>query len=125
MTVAYKVGSKVTIESAVTKPLTPGKKYIVKWKNMPMTILSTRCLRVHGRCTLIRFEDAVTLARRLDDEVGQVIIGQTAVRREILTCLFARRDLPAGVPGLAKTLLIKTLADAVQLKFNRIQFLPT
>ena len=33
MTVAYKTGSKVTIEAAVTKPLTPGKKYIVKWKN--------------------------------------------------------------------------------------------
>ena len=67
----------------------------------------------------------MTLARRLDDEVGQVIIGQTAVRREILTCLFAGGHcLLRGVPGLAKTLLIKTLADAVTLKFNRIQFTP-
>jgi len=73
----------------------------------------------------LSFESAVSLAKRLDDEVGQVIIGQQQVRREILTCLFAGGHcLLRGVPGLAKTLLIKTLADAVTLKFNRIQFTP-
>lgn len=74
---------------------------------------------------LLRFEDAAALVARLDSEVGRVIIGQQQVRREILTCLFAGGHcLLRGVPGLAKTLLIKTLADAVNLKFSRIQFTP-
>lgn len=54
-----------------------------------------------------------------------MIIGQQRVRREILTCLLAGGHcLLRGVPGLAKTLLIKTLADAVHLRFSRIQFTP-
>ena len=72
-----------------------------------------------------RFDAAVALATRLDAEIGRVIIGQRQVRREVLICLLAGGHcLLRGVPGLAKTLLIKTLADAVQLKFNRIQFTP-
>ena len=71
------------------------------------------------------FEAAGALIARLDREIGRVIIGQQQVRREILTCLFAGGHcLLRGVPGLAKTLLIKTLADAVSLKFSRIQFTP-
>ena len=47
------------------------------------------------------------------------------MRREVLTCLFAGGHcLLRGVPGLAKTLLISTLADALTLKFSRIQFTP-
>jgi len=54
-----------------------------------------------------------------------VIIGQREVRRQVLLCLFAGGHcLLRGVPGLAKTLLIKTLSDAVHLRFNRIQFTP-
>lgn len=71
------------------------------------------------------FETAGALVKKLDNEVGRVIIGQQQVRREILTCLLAGGHcLLRGVPGLAKTLLIKTLADAVHLKFSRIQFTP-
>jgi MoxR-like ATPase len=71
------------------------------------------------------FEEAARLVARLDDEIGRVIIGQRQVRREILTCLLAGGHcLLRGVPGLAKTLLIKTLADTVSLKFSRIQFTP-
>ena len=71
------------------------------------------------------FETAGALVAKLDHEVGRVIIGQQQVRKEILTCLFAGGHcLLRGVPGLAKTLLIKTLADAVNLKFSRIQFTP-
>jgi MoxR-like ATPase len=74
---------------------------------------------------LLPFEDAAALVARLDAEIGRVIIGQREVRREILTCLFAGGHcLLRGVPGLAKTLLIKTLADAVSLAFSRIQFTP-
>ncbi|MCZ2110293.1 MAG: AAA family ATPase [Dehalococcoidia bacterium] len=56
-----------------------------------------------------------------DDSTGnrRVIIGQPEVRREIL---LAFAHFLRGVPGLAKTLLIKTLADAVDLRFSRIQF---
>jgi MoxR-like ATPase len=71
------------------------------------------------------FEEAAALVGRLDQELGRVIIGQQQVRREVLICLFAGGHcLLRGVPGLAKTLLIKTLADAVNLKFSRIQFTP-
>ncbi len=74
---------------------------------------------------ILPFEEAAKLASRLDAEIGRVIIGQRDVRREILTCLFAGGHcLLRGVPGLAKTLLIKTLADSVHLKFSRIQFTP-
>jgi MoxR-like ATPase len=71
------------------------------------------------------FRDAASLATQLDDAIGRVIVGQHDVRREVLTALLAGGHcLLRGVPGLAKTLLIKTLADAVQLKFSRIQFTP-
>jgi MoxR-like ATPase len=74
---------------------------------------------------LVPFDQAADLVARLDAEIGRVIIGQLDVRREILACLFAGGHcLLRGVPGLAKTLLIKTLADAVSLKFSRIQFTP-
>jgi MoxR-like ATPase len=58
-------------------------------------------------------------------ELGRVIIGQQQVTTEILTAFLAGGHvLLRGVPGLAKTLLIKTLAQAVHLKFSRIQFTP-
>jgi MoxR-like ATPase len=101
---------------------------------MPSAVTSTLLRRALSRwrndltasdSTVLPFEKAVALARDLDAEVGKVIIGQSEVRREILTCLLAGGHcLLRGVPGLAKTLLIKTLADAVHLRFNRIQFTP-
>ncbi|MDZ7363448.1 MAG: MoxR family ATPase [candidate division KSB1 bacterium] len=58
-------------------------------------------------------------------EVSKVIIGQRQVINELLIALLARGHcLLVGVPGLAKTLLISTLARVLQLKFNRIQFTP-
>jgi MoxR-like ATPase len=74
---------------------------------------------------MLSFDDAQQLAARLRDEMGRAIIGQQAVVHEILIAFFAGGHcLLRGVPGLAKTLLIKTLAQAVHLKFNRIQFTP-
>ena len=71
------------------------------------------------------FEQAGDLVARLEREVSRVIIGQRTVVREVLTCLLAGGHcLLRGVPGLAKTLLIKTLAEALSLRFNRIQFTP-
>ncbi|MCG3178373.1 MAG: hypothetical protein BIFFINMI_00700 [Phycisphaerae bacterium] len=59
------------------------------------------------------------------DEVHKVIIGQDEVIELLLTALFSRGHcLLVGVPGLAKTLLISTVAKVLKLKFNRIQFTP-
>src|ERR671927_289625 len=70
-------------------------------------------------------DEAQRLASRLRDELGRAIIGQDAVVQQILTVFVAGgHALLRGMPGLAKTLLIKTLAQAVHLKFNRIQFTP-
>ncbi|UCD80017.1 MAG: MoxR family ATPase [Desulfobacterales bacterium] len=58
-------------------------------------------------------------------ELKKVIVGQDQVIEEVLIALFAGGHcLITGVPGLAKTLLIKTIADILQLRFNRIQFTP-
>jgi len=58
-------------------------------------------------------------------EIGKVIIGQEKIIDELLMSLLARGHcLLVGVPGLAKTLLISTLAQALDLKFSRIQFTP-
>src|SRR4029077_1998266 len=71
------------------------------------------------------FDQAERLATRLRDELGRAIIGQHAVVQEILAAFFAGGHCPPrGVPGLAKTLLIKSLARAVHLNFSRIQFTP-
>ncbi len=72
---------------------------------------------------------SLTEAARLVDSLRQqlraVIVGQHGVIDEVLmACLAGGHCLLRGVPGLAKTLLIKTLADAVHLKFSRIQFTP-
>ena len=69
--------------------------------------------------------DTSLLVNALQKELRRVIIGQDEVIAEILTAFLAGGHcLLRGVPGLAKTLLIKTLADAVHLKFSRIQFTP-
>src|SRR4051812_25925054 len=65
-------------------------------------------------------------ARRiLVAEIGKRIVGQTDVIDHLLIALFARGHcLFVGVPGLAKTLLIQTLADVLDLSFGRVQFTP-
>ena len=61
----------------------------------------------------------------LCDELGKVIVGQRAVIEQLAICLFARgHALLMGVPGLAKTLLIRRLAETMSLSFSRIQFTP-
>ncbi|MBT8381953.1 MAG: AAA family ATPase, partial [Ignavibacteria bacterium] len=58
-------------------------------------------------------------------EIAKVIVGQEAIIDQLLFSLFARGHcLLVGVPGLAKTLLIKTVAEVMDLKFSRIQFTP-
>jgi MoxR-like ATPase len=68
----------------------------------------------------------VTLARKLVlSEVHKVIIGQDEMIEQMMICLFSRGHcLTIGVPGLAKTLTVSTLAKALNMKFARIQFTP-
>ena len=62
---------------------------------------------------------------RLSDELGRVIVGHKTVVEGVLTCLFAGGNaLLEGVPGLGKTLLIRSLAQTLDLPFSRIQFTP-
>src|SRR6516164_3582406 len=62
---------------------------------------------------------------RLRDELGRVIVGQYATIERLAICMFARgHGLLMGVPGLAKTLLVRKLAETMSLKFSRIQFTP-
>jgi MoxR-like ATPase len=70
-------------------------------------------------------ERVAEVAGRIEGELSKAIIGQQRVIREILVAFLAGGHcLLRGVPGLAKTLLIKKLAEAVDLRFNRIQFTP-
>lgn len=77
-------------------------------------------------------QDDLALVKRMQDgrdqivaEIKKVIIGQDEIIDELLIALFAGGHcLITGVPGLAKTLLIKTVADILQVDFSRIQFTP-
>ena len=63
--------------------------------------------------------------RRIRKEMSKAIVGQEKVLEELLVAIFARGHcLLVGVPGLAKTLMIRTLADSLSLSFSRIQFSP-
>jgi MoxR-like ATPase len=65
------------------------------------------------------------LAQDLESELRSIVVGQERVIRELLLALFAGGHvLLEGVPGLGKTLLVRTLSDALVLKFARIQFTP-
>src|ERR687886_925075 len=62
---------------------------------------------------------------RIQNEIGKVIVGHADVVHGVLTCLFVGgHALLEGVPGLGKTLLVRTLSQVLDLDFNRIQFTP-
>jgi MoxR-like ATPase len=62
---------------------------------------------------------------KLSEEIAKIVIGQNEVIKLVLTSIFCQgHSLLVGVPGLAKTLLIKTISEALHLTFNRIQFTP-
>ena len=66
-----------------------------------------------------------TVYLQLKNELGKIIVGQEEVIERLAICLFARgHALLMGVPGLAKTLLISSLAETMSLDFSRIQFTP-
>jgi MoxR-like ATPase len=74
---------------------------------------------------LAHVEDMGRTKSEIISEIKKVIVGQDKVIEEILITLFCRGHcLLVGVPGLAKTLLISTLAGIMELNFNRVQFTP-
>src|SRR3982074_2696109 len=69
--------------------------------------------------------DFVRRARDVERELRKVIVGQQEAVGQVLIALFAGGHvLLEGVPGLGKTLLVRTLGDVLSLRFNRIQFTP-
>ncbi|MCU0690038.1 MAG: MoxR family ATPase [Polyangiaceae bacterium] len=71
---------------------------------------------------VIEFRDRIG---RLREEVGKVIVGHREVVDGVLTCMLAgSHALLEGVPGLGKTMLVRTLAESLALRFSRIQFTP-
>jgi MoxR-like ATPase len=63
--------------------------------------------------------------KKLKNEISKVVIGQDEVVRQVLTAIFCQgHSLLVGVPGLAKTLLVHTIATSLDLAFKRIQFTP-
>ena len=70
-------------------------------------------------------EDYARVAAAIEEQVGRVIVGQTNLVRDVLVCLVCEgHALLEGVPGLGKTVLLKTLAQSLDLSFSRLQFTP-
>ncbi len=69
--------------------------------------------------------DFRAVAREIEREVAKVMVGQIDVLRDVLICIVAGgHALLEGVPGLGKTMLVRTLGEALELNFSRIQFTP-
>lgn len=70
-------------------------------------------------------QDFIKKYNQLNTEISKVIVGQEETIQNVLISIFSKGHcLLVGVPGLAKTLLVNTIADALGLSFNRIQFTP-
>src|SRR5512134_768816 len=76
--------------------------------------------------TDIALADKMNVAKgKIISELGKLIVGQDEVVHQVLLTLFVGgNSLIVGVPGLAKTLLIRTMAEVLDLRFSRIQFTP-
>jgi MoxR-like ATPase len=78
--------------------------------------------KVHAREDVESFQKKIGMLR---EEIGRVIVGNREIIDGVLTCMLAgSHALLEGVPGLGKTMLVRTLAEAVGLNFSRIQFTP-
>ncbi|MDF2726335.1 MAG: ATPase [Paenibacillus sp.] len=72
-----------------------------------------------------QLERQLAVVAAVREQIGRVIVGQKDIVEQMLWCLFAGgHALLEGIPGLGKTMLVRTIADAVDLSFSRIQFTP-
>src|SRR3954465_3401174 len=96
-------------------PIAPARKIAILFRRMDQSLAADQRTLEH----------LLTGRARLEAELGKVIVGQRAVIEQILIALFAGGHcLITGAPGLAKTLLINTIARIFHLQFRRIQFTP-
>jgi MoxR-like ATPase len=98
---------------------------------MPTAAVATKANPLMGGSAAASASDVEAIARlgaarkKLKEEIAKAVVGQEHIVDQLLTALFARGHcLMIGVPGLAKTLMVRTIASAIDLKFNRIQFTP-
>ncbi|HZZ78229.1 MAG TPA: AAA family ATPase, partial [Gemmataceae bacterium] len=106
------------------EPATPPMAKVAKATNVPSaTPAATSWPRIEGDLSAIeRLNDGY---RRIKKELAKTIVGQSDVLEQLLIAVFAKGHcLLVGVPGLAKTLMIRALSDALNLSFRRIQFTP-
>ncbi|MFN9942879.1 MAG: AAA family ATPase, partial [bacterium] len=74
---------------------------------------------------LQRAERLRSACQRIREEVGKLVVGQEETIEQLLIAILSRGHcLLQGVPGLAKTLMVRSLAEAIDLTFHRIQFTP-
>src|SRR6266851_1214979 len=74
---------------------------------------------------LLAAERLTTVYRQMNEQLGRVIVGQNEVLKQVLIALFCQGHcILEGVPGLAKTLMISSIAELLSLNFKRIQFTP-
>lgn len=72
-----------------------------------------------------QLEQWTSAIQAIREEIGRVIVGQREVVEQVLWCIFAGgHALLEGIPGLGKTMLVRTIADTIDLSFSRIQFTP-
>lgn len=75
--------------------------------------------------TIIQPEAWKETIARVRGQIGEIIVGQQEVVEQMLWCIFAGgHALLEGIPGLGKTMLVRTIADTLDLSFSRIQFTP-
>ena len=80
---------------------------------------------VESHDDVVDANDLVEACNRIREQVGRVVVGQEEVIEQLLIAILARGHcLLEGVPGLAKTLMVSTLAESMHLEFRRIQFTP-
>jgi MoxR-like ATPase len=95
---------------------------------MPVTTSKVNPLKTAPQTSQSDLEAIAKLGnarKKLKQEIAKVVVGQEHIVDDLLTALFARGHcLVIGVPGLAKTLMVRTIARAIDLEFNRVQFTP-
>jgi MoxR-like ATPase len=102
--------SRESVRSVTATPVPPAPAFVLP--------KDPRELEVH----YARFRETFL---RIRDEIGRVIVGQREVIEGVLTCFLAKGNvLLEGVPGLGKTLLVRTFAQTINCSFSRVQFTP-